>query len=338
MIALLHFVVAFFVCLWLTKKWINVAKRQGLVGKDMNKPSQPGKPGKAGKQPLIPEAGGIAVVMTIVLTLLLYIFFKTFILKTESHLLEVEALIITLLLACFIGFVDDILGWKKGISGWKKLMLSIPIAIPLAVINAGHSTMSLPFLGSINFGLLYPLLLVPLGIIGATNGYNMLAGYNGLEAGLGVIIFASLGVISLITGQPWLAMIAGIIVLSLIAFLVYNWYPAKVFPGNGLTLGLGSLIACFAILGNMERAAVILFIPFIIEGILKARSNFKAENFAKQSELGLTKPYKKIYSLTHAALALLNKIKKKTTELDVVLSLYAFELVFVVLAFLSLSI
>ncbi|MEM2932907.1 MAG: glycosyl transferase family 4 [Candidatus Pacearchaeota archaeon] len=326
LIAILILAFSFLVGVWFTKRWINVARRQNLLGKDMNKPS---------KQ-LVPEAGGIAVVMTVILSLMLYIFFKTFILKTETHLLEASALIITLLLACFIGFIDDILGWKKGIAGWKKVALSIPIAIPLAVINAGHSSMAIPFFGQVDFGLLYPLLLVPLGIIGATNGYNLLAGYNGLEAGLGVIIFSALGIISLATQQLWLALFAGIVIFALLAFLIYNWYPAKVFPGDSLTLSLGALVASFAILGNMEKAAVILFIPFIIEGILKARSKFKAENFAKQSPFGLTKPYQKFYSLTHLTLALLNKIKRKTKEIDVVITLYIFQLVFVALAFLSI--
>jgi len=326
LISILHIIIAFFVCFWLTKKWINVARARGFVGKDMNKK----------EKPLVAEAGGIAVIISIIFSLFLYIFFKTFVLKTETHIIEVLAFIITLLLACFIGFIDDILGWKKGISGWKKILMTIPIAIPLAVINAGHSTMHIPFIGTIDFGLVYPIILVPLAIIGTTNGYNLLAGYNGLEAGLGIIIFTAFFIAFFITQQPWLMLITAIILATLIAFFIYNKYPAKVFPGNCFTFSIGSTIGVFAILGNVERFALILFFPFIIEGILKARSNFKAENFAKQSEKGLTKPYKKIYSLTHATLALLNKIKKKTTEQDVVISLYIFQLFFVLLAFLSL--
>lgn len=320
LIAILHFVFAFLVCLGLTKWWINVAKRNKLQGKDMNKYSKP----------LVSESGGIAVVISIVLTLLLYIFFKTFVLKTVTHLLEVSTLIVTLLLACFIGFIDDILGWKKGLKGWQKILMTIPIAIPLMVINAGHATMSVPLIGTVDFGLFYPLLIVPLGIIGATNGYNLLAGYNGLEAGLGIIIITTLGLISLTTGQLWLALIAGIIVFALLAFLIFNQFPARVFPGDSLTYSLGALIAYFAILGNMEKAAVLLFIPFIIEGILKARSKFKAENFGiPQKDGGLEPPYKQTYSLTHLMMKLLKKTtrNKRATELRVVNNLILIETV-----------
>jgi len=328
LIGMLHFVFAFFLCICLTNWWIKVAKRNKLEGKDMNKFSKP----------KIPEAGGIAVIISIVLTIMLYIFFKTFVLHSLTHLVEILTLTITMLLACFIGFIDDILGWKKGLSGWQKILVTIPIAIPLMVINAGESTMTLPFFGPVNFGLFYPLVIVLLGIIGATNGYNLLAGYNGLEAGLGIIIFSTLGIISLVTKQFWLVLIAAIIIAALIGFLLFNKYPAKIFPGDSLTYSLGALIACFAILGNMERATVLLFVPFIIEGILKARSKFKAENFGLPQRDGtLKQPYKKIYSLTHAILFMLNKMKKKTTEQNIVAALYILQLFFAIIALFSLA-
>ncbi|MEM2954826.1 MAG: glycosyl transferase family 4 [Candidatus Nanoarchaeia archaeon] len=324
LIALLHLIFVFLVCFSLTKWWINIAKKNKLIGKDMNKYNKPE----------IPEAGGIAVVISIILALLLYIAFKTFILKTETHLIEVLTLIITLALACFIGFVDDILGWKKGLKGWQKILMTIPIAIPLMVINAGQHTM----LG-INFGLFYPLVIVLIGVVGATNGYNLLAGYNGLEAGLGTIIFVTLGIISLLTGQFWLVLIAGIIVFALLAFLIFNKFPAKIFPGDSLTYSLGALIACFAILSNIEKLAIILFIPFIVEGILKARSKFKAENFGlPQKDNSLEAPYKQIYSLTHVALKLLKNIKpsRKVYEIDVVWFLAIIEIILAAIVILPL--
>ena len=265
---------------------------------------------------------------------MLYIFFKTFILKSLTNLDNILVLTITLLLACFIGFIDDILGWKRGLKGWHKILMTLPIAIPLMVVNAGQDIMSIPFLGPISFGIIYPLIIIPLAIVGATNGYNLLAGYNGLEAGLGAVIFTTLGVISLAIGQLWLALIAGIIVIALLAFLLFNKIPAKIFPGDSLTYSLGALIACFAIFGSMEKAALILFIPFILEGVLKARSKFKAENFGKPNkDNSLESPYKKVYSLTHIALKTLKKIKPshKVYEKDIVLTFYLIEIILAII-------
>jgi len=329
LIIILHFAFALVATLLLVKWWISVAKKNELEGKDMNKYDKP----------LVVESGGIAVVISIVLTLLLYIFFKTFVLKTETHLLEVSALIITLILACFIGFIDDILGWKKGLRQWQKLLMTIPIAIPLMVINVGESSMAVPFFGSVNFGLFYPLVFVLFGVIGATNGYNLLAGYNGLEASLGIIIFITLGIASLVSNQLWLALIAGTIVLSLFAFLLFNSFPAKIFPGDSLTYSLGALTAGFAVLGNMEKIAIILFLPFIAEGFLKAKSKFTAENFGKpKKDNSLEPPYKKTYSLTHFAIKLLKKIKPshKVYEKDIVNIFLFLEIIIAIIVFICI--
>jgi len=304
--------------------WIKIAKNNKLVGKDMNKY----------RKSLVPESGGLIIISSIIISIFLYIFFKTFILKTATNLTEILTLAVTLLLACFIGFVDDIMGWKKGIAGWKRILITIPIAIPLMIINAGQSTMNLPFLGVINFGLIYPLIIIPLGLIGATNGFNLLAGYNGLESGLGIIIISTLSAVAFIQNQYWLVLIGGISIVSLIVFYCFNQVPAKIFPGDSLTYGIGALIACFAILGNMEKIALLLFIPFIIEGVLKARMRFKAENFGKpQKDGSLKEPYQKIHSLTHLTLRILKKIKPshKVYEKNVTHTLIILEIIVAIL-------
>jgi UDP-N-acetylglucosamine--dolichyl-phosphate N-acetylglucosaminephosphotransferase len=323
MLAALIFLVSLVLSFVLTDWWIKVAKRNKLVGKDMNKFN-------GGE---VAEAGGIAAVSAIILGTLFYVFIKTFVIKSEASLPNVLVVLITLLLAVFIGFIDDVLGWKKGLKQWQKALMTLPIAIPLMVLNAGQHIMVIPLLGSIDFKWIYPILLVPIAMLGTTNGFNILAGYNGLEAGLGMIIFAFLGVASFVTGSTWLAVIAGIIVFSLLGFFVFNKYPAKVFPGDSLTYPLGAMIGVFAILGNNERVALFVFIPFIIEGILKLRSRLKAENFGIPKKDGsLDCRYEKNYSLTHVAIRVLKAIKGRATEKDVVYLILAFELILVVIA------
>ncbi|MEM7825403.1 MAG: glycosyl transferase family 4, partial [Candidatus Aenigmatarchaeota archaeon] len=130
---------SFLITFLLTKAWIKVAKKSKLVGKDLNKYHKPE----------IPEAGGIAFVIGTTFAILVYIFIKTFYLISTSNLVEILAILLTLVLAGLLGFVDDILGWKKGLAQWQKPLLTIPIAIPLMVINAGNSTMNIPFFGQV---------------------------------------------------------------------------------------------------------------------------------------------------------------------------------------------
>jgi len=308
---------SFFTTFLITKIWIKVAKKSKLVGRDLNKYSKPE----------IPEAGGIAFVIGTTFAILIYIFIKTFYLLSTSNLVEILAILSTLLLAGFLGFVDDVLGWKKGLTQWQKPLLTIPIAIPLMVINAGNSSMSIPFFGQVDFGILYPLLIIPLGIVGAANGFNMLAGLNGLEASMGVVILATLGTFAWLTNSLWVATITFSSVFSLIAFLIFNKYPSKVFPGNTLTYATGALIACIAILGNMEKIAVFLFIPYFIEFLIKAKNRFKTECFGIPQKNGSLKAPGKIGSLTHIFL------KFVKNEKSVVISFLVIEFLLALLTF-----
>ena len=188
--------------------------------------------------------------------------------------------------------------------------------------------MNFPFLGIIEFGLIYPLILIPLGIAGATISYNFLAGFNGLESGQGIIILSFLSLISYITGSAWLALIGLIMVSSLIVFYIYNKYPAKVFPGDSLTWAIGALIAIMAILGNFEKIAVFIFIPYFLETILKLRGKLKRQSFAKPNKDGsLELSYNKIYGLTHLSLFILKKFKKKVYEKDVTYLIFMFQII-----------
>jgi UDP-N-acetylglucosamine--dolichyl-phosphate N-acetylglucosaminephosphotransferase len=323
-------IATFVATLFLVKGWIKVAKAFGLVGKDMNK--------WQGKE--VAESGGVAIIFSFIFGLFIFIFLKTFLLQTETHFIELLAITLTVLLASFLGFIDGILGWKKGLKQWQKVLFTIPIALPLVVLNAGHSAMYVPLLGNIQFGLFYPLLIVPIAIVGAANGYNLLAGYNGLEAGLGTIILGALGVAAYLTGSAWLALITFIAVTALLAFLLFNWYPSRVFPGDSMTYPIGALIAVIAILGNLEKLALLLFVPFFIDALLyfRARVMDKAgdvQAFAKPNKDGtIEMPYSKIYDSTHAAIWLQKKIFGKATEKGVVSTILAVELVLAVVGLL----
>jgi len=306
-----------FVVTWVaTRKWIRRAPEVGLSGRDMNKPNRP----------QIPEMGGICVVLGFVLGVLAYIGIQTFYVKSSGYM-PIFAALCTVLMACIIGIMDDVLGWKAGLQQWQKPIFTLIAAMPMMVLNAGHTTMELPLFGRVDLGILYPLVIVPIGIVGASNAYNMVAGYNGLEAGMGVIIFSTLGYECLMSNNKNAAALSLIMIGALLTFLRFNWYPAKVFPGDTMTYSVGALAACTAILGNIEKIAVILFIPYAADFFLQTAGRFRREAFAKVNEDGsLEKPYKGIYHLTHLAIAVLKRAKGKVYEKDVVLFLCGIEI------------
>ncbi|VVB64083.1 Phospho-N-acetylmuramoyl-pentapeptide-transferase [uncultured archaeon] len=305
----------------ITRKWILKAPEIGLLGFDMNKPCKP----------KVAEMGGICVVFGFVLSILIYIGLMTFYLQKPDYVTILAALC-TVLSMCIIGMMDDLLGWKKGLRQWQKPIFTIFAALPMMVVNAGQSTMNLPIVGIVDLGIIYPLLIIPLGIVGASNVFNMVAGYNGLEAGMGIIILSVLGYSAFVTGRQSAMILAICMIGALIAFLYFNWYPAKVFPGDTMTYSVGALAACIAILGNMEKIAVVLFLPYAFDFFIQAAGGFRKEAFAKANrDESLEKPYKGIYHLTHLAIAVLKQLKGKVYERDVVLLLCGIEVAVAVL-------
>lgn len=321
LILLITLFMSFLCTFFILPFWINKAEHIGLLWEDMHKKGHPKN---------VAGSGGVVVLFGTLIGVLLYVAIKTFYFKSDGIMISTFALLCVLLISSFVGTIDDLFGWRKGgLSKRSRLLLILFSAIPLMVINAGESTMM-----GIQFGLLYPLFFIPLGIVGATTTYNFLAGYNGLEASQGIIILSALAYVTYTTGNSWLSFIALCMVASLIAFYIFNKYPAKVFPGDVMTYSIGAMIATIAILGNIEKLAVFFFIPYIIETGLKLRGRLKKESFAKlNSDGGLEKPYKKIYGLEHLAITLIKKIKKggKVYEKEVVYLINGFQIAIILL-------
>ena len=135
------------------------------------------------------------------------------------------------------------------------------------------------------------------------------------------------------TGSHWLTLILLCMIASLIAFLFYNRCPAKVFPGDVLTYSIGALIAATAVLGNLEKFALFIFIPNIMEVFLKVRGKLKKESFALPQEDGsLKQKYNKIYGLEHLAIKVIGKFKK-VYENDVVFFINTIQVIIILAAF-----
>jgi UDP-N-acetylglucosamine--dolichyl-phosphate N-acetylglucosaminephosphotransferase len=325
--------IAFFSTFFITPILIKFLYQANVVALDLHKKNKP----------KLPSAGGLAVAFGILAGLLSYVGIKTFVYGLQQQVIYFLAVISSVLIVTFVGFIDDLNVTKRkvkikgrediriGLPQWLKPLLTLPAAIPLMVVMAGQPTISIPFFGDVNFGIFYPLVLVPIGVVGASNAVNLLGGFNGMEAGMGIVYMFSLGIYALLHGS-----ISTVIFLvsfaSLLAFIRYNWYPAKILPGDSLTYLLGSLVASGVIIGNMERAGVIVLMPFIIEFFLKARSKFQASCLGKLRKDGkLDPPYgKKIYSLTHVLMNLKPLTEKQVAILAILIVAVFSTIIFVV--------
>lgn len=326
LIFVIPIVASFLITLLLMPFWIRKARQIGLIWEDMNKYSKPKVAG----------SGGIVVLLGFILGVFVYTAYNVFLVEVASdQLIGIFALTSVVLLVSMLGFIDDLLGWQHGgLSRRSRIVLVGLATVPLIAINAGISSVSLPFVGQINLGIFYPLVIVPIGIIGATTTFNFLAGFNGLEAGQGILILSGTAITLYFTNHFDLMIIALCMTSALIAFLIYNRSPASVFPGDSLTYAVGSLVAILAILGNFEKIALFFFIPVIIEVVLKSRGRLVKQSFGKPKPDGtIEMQYPKIYSLNHAAIFLMNRLKIKATENRVVIFIMAFQLIVIIVGF-----
>jgi len=305
---------AFIVSFILTKNLIPRLKRYEMTGKDENKK----------EAPEIPEMGGIAIVAGFTAGLLLAIFMNSF-MGFQFNLVYVLAALITIHSIGFIGMTDDLLNLPQ----WIKAMLPLFAAIPLiATQAAGSTSIMLPFIGHIDFGILYIMVLIPLGIAVASNLTNMLAGFNGMETGMGVVMFSALSIIG-ITNNSIETVILSISMLgALLAFLWFNWYPARVFPGDVGNLTMGVVVASTVIIGNIESAGAILVIPYVIDFFIKAKNKFP-HTHQEIGEDGKLRPKDgKIRGFVHLVMKLANGI----TEKNLTLVFIGLEIIFALVA------
>jgi len=331
--------VSFFVTFIVTPQAIRLLWCAGINGRDLNKKNKP----------KLPASGGICVAAGIVAGLLSYVGIQTFVYGANAVSVYLLGVISSILIVTFVGLLDDLnikttpvqtkdgKNVKIGLPQWLKPLLTLPAAIPLMVLNAGETTMMIPLLGEVNFGILYPLLLIPIGVVGVSNLINLLGGFNGVESGMGLVYTLALGIFGILYGSK-VGLNNGAVLLlitaaSLLAFLRYNWHPAKILPGDSLTYLLGAVVVSGVVIGNMEKIGIIIMIPFILEFLLKLRSRFKASCLGILRKDGkLDPPYgKKIYSLTHLVMSI-----KPMTEKQVTISLIIIQAVVSIFVFASM--
>jgi UDP-N-acetylglucosamine--dolichyl-phosphate N-acetylglucosaminephosphotransferase len=282
--------------------------------------------------------GGICVWLGFTTGIIASIFVFSYLKWIEINLAFLLAGFSTIAMVGFLGVIDDLIGWKNGLRQWQHALIPVFAALPLMAIKLSNppvfipfvgfapAEIIIPFVGVVSFGLIYSLIFVPIGVTGASNAANMLAGLNGLEAGLGAIISATMLAIALTQGQMEAAIVSIAMLGALIAFLRFNWYPAKVFGGDSLTLMIGASIATAAILGNMEKIGVMLLAIYFVELVLKARFKMQREGFGIPTKEGILHSPKQVASVTHVVMRMGSFTEKRVVEIiltmQIVLSIF----------------
>lgn len=159
----------------------------------------------------------------------------------------------------FLGLIDDLYELTPNF----KLLLQIVAASLAFFLGVRIEILSNPFGDPITLGLLsYPLTIIWL--VGITNAINFIDGLDGLAGGVITIIAITLGLVAIASNQPASALIAILLAGSIMGFLVFNFYPAKIFMGDSGSLFSGFVLAGLSVTGVVKSIAVSVLLPVLI--------------------------------------------------------------------------
>ena len=250
-ISLISFILIYAVTPSLIKKFGEI----GLIVPDVHKSDAD----------LIPTFGGIIILSGYALAVILFIL-QPFQIITLDISFKISAALLTIILIGLLGGLDDL----KPIRQRYKFLLPACFSFLIILACRNQSTsVAFPLIGSLEFGILYLICFIPLAITTASNFTNMLAGFNGIEAGSGFVACAAISIIGFILGKFEVVILTLPLAAALLAFLRYNWYPSKIFPGDSGTMMIGAVIASAAIIGKIEVPCMIVLIPHAMDFTLK---------------------------------------------------------------------
>lgn len=215
-----------------------------------------------------PTMGGLTFLLSTIVVTVIALFFAD----------QIGPLILLLFVTIgfgLIGFIDDyIIVVKKnnqGLTSKQKFLAQIAIAVTFYIVSVAlpnyqfESAINIPFTDwSLPLSVFYIVFII-FWQVGFSNAVNLTDGLDGLSTGLSVIAFAFYAILSFVLDKPEIGLFCLVMLASLIGFLIYNKYPAKVFMGDTGSLALGGIFATISIMLNQEITLLLIGFVFVIE-------------------------------------------------------------------------
>ena len=211
-----------------------------------------------------PTMGGLIIVIGFSISLILI-----GIINLKLKVYDILKLLIPCYIYLLIGFIDDFLiiikKNNKGISPKFKIGLQIlGLLLYYLIFLKNHNTIVNLYFTKIDLNKFY-FLFVLLIYVSCTNAVNLTDGLDGLASGLLIIAFIGTLVLGLLKENLQITLYSSCLIASLLAFLIFNFNPAKIFMGNAGSLMFGSILATQFVLLEEEMMLLIIAFVFIIE-------------------------------------------------------------------------
>ena len=218
-----------------------------------------------------PTMGGLCFILGIVLALVLVLVgFRRYapeLMGTQ----QIQAVLLVMFLALgsgFIGFLDDFVKVVRhrnlGLVAWQKLVMQFAVTggflFGLNALGLLTTVITLPGGGALDLGLLYyPIAFF--GIIFLVNAVNLTDGLDGLDSCVTFVSMLGYLVGASLLGFYHVSILATATAGACAGFLVWNFYPAKVFMGDTGSMFLGGIVTALAFV--MCRPELVLFFGIV---------------------------------------------------------------------------
>lgn len=212
----------------------------------------------------IGRLGGVAVCLGIVSSFLFaFLYISDFSFQISDKYKEIEFVIFGWLLVTFVGLVDDV----------KRVPASIKFIVQIvgsgAVYLAGFriSVVDFPLIGEVSLGF-FGLPITIFWVVGIVNAVNLIDGLDGLAGG----VVLSAAVVNLVAALVFKSSISAVLMVSVVGavsgFLIFNWYPAKIYLGDAGAYSLGYIVAVSALITPIQKIStgVSIFVPILALG------------------------------------------------------------------------
>jgi UDP-N-acetylglucosamine--dolichyl-phosphate N-acetylglucosaminephosphotransferase len=213
-------------------------------------------------RPLIPNGLGVFYVLFATV----YLFLVYFLQQSSQPVSAAFTLAACVLFGGFMGMMDDWIDLKWRYKAFMPLIAALPL-IYYAQVFGARTSISLPFVGTVDFGAAYFFIVIPLIVMIVTNTVNQLGGLNGLESVCPAIVISGLMIFS----PNWLLMLGPLLFWIILAALNVS---GKIFVGNTGSFAIGMTIASFAIISDMKVNLIISILPFIFNSSIILLSVF----------------------------------------------------------------
>lgn len=203
----------------------------------------------------MPRFGGLAIFAGSTAAMLIFLKFDP----------RVVTIVMGGVLIYILGVIDDI----KHLSAKVKFLGQTFVALILYV-NGIRIEFLTNFFGEGNsqLGDVLCFIITMVWIVGITNTVNLIDGLDGLAAGTAAIASLCIAYTAYIHGTYLAAGAMLALAGATLGFLPYNFYPAKIFMGDGGSLYLGFMLATLSVLGTVKSATLVtMIIPVLVLGV-----------------------------------------------------------------------